>query len=167
MMAINQVIYGGETLMDLRDSTVNEDTLLAGAGAYNAAGERIVGAVVTVGVDAVPAAGSGNAVSSGGVYEALQKVSGTERRSATLATGDWAAGSGYAYTQTVSLGGVTADTDFDVDVELGGTDAEADALILEAFGLVIFADSVSGGIRFACPAERPGVNIPLTIRLYA
>lgn len=167
MMAINQVIYGGETLMDLRDSTVNESTLLAGAVAYNAAGERIVGAVVTVGVDTVPTAGSGNAVSSGGVFAALQELGSVNRVAVTLPASGWSAGSGYAYAQTVSLAGVTAETDFDVDVELSGTDAEADALILEAFGLVTFADSVSGGIRFACPAEKPGVNIPLTIRLYA
>lgn len=88
------------------------------------------------------------------------------RHSVTLTTGGWSAGSGYAYTQTVSLGGVTADTDFDVDVNLSGTDAEADALILEAFVLVTFADSVSGGIKFACPSEKPGVNIPINIRIY-
>jgi hypothetical protein len=66
----------------------------------------------------------------------------------------------------VSLDGVTADTDFDVDVSLSGSDAEADALILEAFGFVTFADSVSGGIKFACATDKPGVNIPLNIRIY-
>ncbi len=167
-MGVNQVIYGGETVMDISDSTVTEDTLLQGAAAYNAAGERIVGAVVTVPVDAAPTEGSSNAVSSGGVYEALQGLGGgVSRVTATLTTGGWSAGSGYAYTQTVSLAGVTAETDFDVDVDLSGTDAEADALILAAFGLVIFADSVSGGIKFACATEKPEVNIPLIIRIYA
>ena len=167
-MAINKVIYGGETLMDVSDSTVTEESLLSGAVAYNAAGERISGAVVTVPVDETPTEGSGNAVSSGGVFAALVGKGGKNvRYTVTLTTGGWTAGSGYAYEQTVALGAVTADTDFDVDVSLSGTDAEADALLLEGFGLVVFADSVSGGIKFACATDKPGVNIPLNIRIYA
>ncbi len=167
-MAINKVIYDGETLMDVTDSTVSEESLLEGAVAYNAAGERIVGAVVTVPVDDVPVEGSGNAVSSGGVFEALQSAGGKATRcTVTLAADGWTAGSGYAYEQTVSISGVTAETDFDVDVELLGTDAEADVLVLEAFGLVTFADSVSGGIRFACPTDLPDINIPVIVRMYA
>ena len=100
-MAVNKVIYGGETLMDVTNSTVREDNLLSGVVAYNAAGERITGAVVTVPVDAVPTEGSGNAVSSGGVYTALQGLGGATRVTATLTTGGWSAGSGYAYQQTV------------------------------------------------------------------
>lgn len=169
-MAVNKVIYDGETLMDLTDSTVSEESLLEGAVAYNAAGERITGAVVTVPVDSAPTEGSSNAVSSGGVYTALQSAGGGAKRyTVTLPTSGWAAGSSYAYEQTVSVSGaaITADTDFDVDVEQSGTDAEADALILAAFSLVTFADSVSGGIRFACPATLPDVNIPVNIRIYA
>ena len=47
-MAINQVIYGGKTLMDVTDSTVTEENLVEGAVAYNAAGERIVGGLAPV-----------------------------------------------------------------------------------------------------------------------
>lgn len=171
-MAINKVIYDGETLMDVTDSTVTEENLLSGAVAYNAAGERIVGAVVTVPVDATPTEGSGNAVSSGGVFEALKSAGGggsATRHTVTLTTGGWVSGDGYAWQQTVAVSGatITTDTDFDVDVDQSGTDANADALILEAFGLVTFADSVSGGIKFACPVEKPEVNIPLNIRIYA
>ena len=42
-MAINKVIYGGETLMDITDSTVTPETLAEGVSSYNAAGERIIG----------------------------------------------------------------------------------------------------------------------------
>lgn len=42
-MAVNKVVYGGETLVDLSDATVTPDTLAAGATAYNAAGVKITG----------------------------------------------------------------------------------------------------------------------------
>lgn len=42
-MAVNKVIFGNQTVMDITDSTVTENTLTAGAVAYNAAGVRIVG----------------------------------------------------------------------------------------------------------------------------
>lgn len=45
-MAINRVDYAGETLLDVSESTVTEDNLLAGARAINAAGEMINGGVV-------------------------------------------------------------------------------------------------------------------------
>ena len=42
-MAINKVVYGGNTLIDLSNSTVTPETLLEGETAYNAAGELITG----------------------------------------------------------------------------------------------------------------------------
>lgn len=46
-MAINKVVYGATTLVDLTDSTVTPETLALGQVAYNAAGERIVGTMIT------------------------------------------------------------------------------------------------------------------------
>ena len=42
-MAVNQVIYGGETLIDLTGDTVTPEILLKGATAHAANGERITG----------------------------------------------------------------------------------------------------------------------------
>lgn len=42
-MAINKVVYDGETLIDLTGDTVTEGTLVKGATAHNAAGVRITG----------------------------------------------------------------------------------------------------------------------------
>ena len=42
-MAINKVVYGATTLIDITDSTVTADGLAEGMVAYNAKGERIVG----------------------------------------------------------------------------------------------------------------------------
>lgn len=61
-MAVNKVEYGGETLIDLTDSTVDENTLLDGAVAYNAAGEKITGAVVVAPIDSALSGTSENPV---------------------------------------------------------------------------------------------------------
>lgn len=42
-MAVNKVIYGGSTLIDLSGDTVSADKLLAGYTAHAADGERIIG----------------------------------------------------------------------------------------------------------------------------
>lgn len=42
-MAINKVIYGGQTLMDLTGDSVTPDTLLVGSTAHNMAGEVVDG----------------------------------------------------------------------------------------------------------------------------
>lgn len=48
-MAVNKVIYGGSTLIDLSGDTVDRDKLLSGYTAHNKAGEKITG---TAGVSA-------------------------------------------------------------------------------------------------------------------
>lgn len=45
-MAVNKVIYGGQTLIDITDSTVTDENLPEGVIAYGANGERIVGTMV-------------------------------------------------------------------------------------------------------------------------
>lgn len=48
-MANNKVIFGNTTVMDITDSTVTPETLKQGEVAYNSAGQRIVGTLVTIG----------------------------------------------------------------------------------------------------------------------
>ena len=45
-MAVNKVIYGDQTLMDLTGDTVTADKLLSGATAHNASGEQITGSML-------------------------------------------------------------------------------------------------------------------------
>lgn len=42
-MAINKIIYGGETLIDLTEDTVTPETLAKGATAHDKTGAAIVG----------------------------------------------------------------------------------------------------------------------------
>lgn len=61
-MAVNKVVYDGETLVDLTGDNVSESTLLSGATAHNAAGEAIVGTVVVPTIDSALSADSTNPV---------------------------------------------------------------------------------------------------------
>lgn len=45
-MAVNKVVFGDQTIMDISDSTVNANNLLSGVKAYGANGEAVTGAVV-------------------------------------------------------------------------------------------------------------------------
>ena len=70
-MRVNQVVVGDEVKLDLTADTVSEDNLLAGATAHNAAGEPIVGAVVTVPVDSELSEESTNAIQNMAVAKAV------------------------------------------------------------------------------------------------
>lgn len=45
-MAVNKVVFGNTTIMDITDSTVDSDTLLTGTKAYGANGDPVIGGVV-------------------------------------------------------------------------------------------------------------------------
>lgn len=51
MMAINKVVYGDQTLIDISDATLSAADLLEGLVAYNRAGERIIGSLVQMIID--------------------------------------------------------------------------------------------------------------------
>lgn len=47
-MAINKVVYDGNVLVDLTDSTVTSDKMLEGVTTYDAKGNRITGSLKRV-----------------------------------------------------------------------------------------------------------------------
>lgn len=46
-MAINKVVYGDDTLIDLTTDTVTSDAMLYGTSAHDASGNVITGSVIT------------------------------------------------------------------------------------------------------------------------
>ena len=71
-MAVNKVVYGDTTLVDLTNDTVTSETLLEGYTAHKANGESVTGAVVTAApsdvdpiVDGTASAGSATTYSRG------------------------------------------------------------------------------------------------------
>ena len=82
----------------------------------------------------------------------------------TLLTSGWTqSGSGYA--QTVNVTGVTASTPVVlVDVALSGTDIDADAASLEAWGIVSANNVAQGNGTLTFYARSvPSVNIPVNV----
>ena len=92
--------------------------------------------------------------------------SGTESTSQTVAltTSGWAQ-SGSRYAQTVNVTGVTASTPVVlVDVALSGTDIDADAAALEAWGIVSANNVAQGaGTLTFYALSVPSVNIPVNV----
>ena len=95
-------------------------------------------------------------VQSGGTESTSQTV--------TLTTGGWTQ-SGNRYYQTTSVTGVTASTPVVlVDVALSGTDVNADAAALEAWGIVSANNVAQGnGTLTFYALSVPSVNIPVNV----
>ena len=76
-MAVNKVIYGGNTLIDLTGDTVTKDKLLVGASAHNMAGVKIDGEC-TFDADTSDATAASSEVLNGSTYYARgSKATGT------------------------------------------------------------------------------------------
>ena len=82
----------------------------------------------------------------------------------TLLTSGWAQ-SGSRYAQTVNVTGVTASTPVVlVDVALTGTDLDADAAALEAWGIVSANNVAQGnGTLTFYALSVPSVNVPVNV----
>ena len=94
----------------------------------------------------------------------IQSGSEAEAYTVTLTTSGWAQ-SGSRYSQTVNVTGVTASTPVVlVDVALSGTDLDADAAALEAWGIVSANNVVQGAGKLTFYAlSVPSVNIPVNV----
>ena len=93
---------------------------------------------------------------SGGTQSTTQTI--------TLTTSAWA-NNGSRYSQTVNVTGVTASTPVVlVDVALSGTDLDADAAALEAWGIVSANNVAQGnGTLTFYAMSVPSVNVPVNV----
>lgn len=77
-MGVNKVLFGGETVMDISDSTVTPGTLSKGATAYNSAGEKITGTMELTKSSVTTALG----------YTPVKSVNGKTGEAITLSAND-------------------------------------------------------------------------------
>lgn len=75
-MAVNKVIYNGETLVDLTGVTVTADDMAAGTKAMGADGNEVVGLLQKVTIDGKLDATSSNPIQNKAVVEALANMGG-------------------------------------------------------------------------------------------
>lgn len=143
------------------DNMVVRDTEIATLNGY-------VGSMIMVGAIPVNEKGTANGVASlgadGKVPSAQLPEMGGEAYTATLTTSGWTQ-SGDRYSQTVNVTGVTASTPVVlVDVALSGTDLDADAAALEAWGIVSANNVAQGDGELTFYARSvPSVNIPVNV----
>ena len=143
------------------DNIVIRETEIATLNGY-------VGSMIMA--DAIPVneKGAANGVASlgvdGKVPSAQLPEMGGKAYTATLTTSGWAQ-SGNRYAQTVNVTGVTASTPVVlVDVALTGTDLDADAAALEAWGIVSANNVAQGaGTLTFYAMSVPSVNIPINV----
>ena len=127
-----------------------------------------VGSMIMASAIPINEKGAANGVASlgadGKVPSAQLPEMGGEAYTATLTTSGWAQ-SGSRYAQTVNVTGVTASTPVVlVDVALSGTDLDADAASLEAWGIVSANNVAQGaGTLTFYAMSVPSVNIPVNV----
>lgn len=146
-MAISKIVFFGQVLIDLTDSTVTPETLPKGVVAYTAVGERIVGTMEITTEDITDFA------------EAMAEYHMTA--SATLSTA-WS-GSG-PYTQTVTVAGVRAGDHPHVAPVYSADLATASAQ-KEAWALVSKAEAGDDTLTFTCFDEAPVTAIPIQVEV--
>ena len=140
-MAVNKVALNGEVKLDLTADTVTPETLLKGTTAHNAAGELITG-----------------------VYEPMN----IKQYTGTLLASGWAADAHGYQAQTIVITGLKASYDVDPqwDVALSGTDADADAALLEGFALIHNYATGANSLTAQCIGKAPTINIPVKVVVF-
>ena len=133
-----QLDMGGQKLTGLPDPT--EDTDAAGKG-Y---------------VDAQAAAASA----------AAQQAVKTRFVSFLLGSANWA-GDSAPYTLFIPISNLTEEKLTRAYPLYTGTNTAKDLAVKEASAAVSFAKRTEGGITFTCLEEKPAVNIPVTVEVYA
>lgn len=122
-MAVNKVEINGESVIDLTKDTVSPQTLLSGATAHNAAGERISGAVAPVRYDVA------QNLTSEQQKRARNNIGAAEKPKAVSVTLTAAGWNSSTKKQTVTVPGVLADTSKQVIWVTQTTEAAIDAYL--------------------------------------
>lgn len=126
-MAVNKVIYGGNTLVDLTGDTVTADDLAAGVTATGADGKPVIGLMQKVTIDAELSTTSTNPIQNKVVTEALDGKLG-KNETAARATQDGAGNNivdTYAKKTDISgfvktVNGTAPDTNGNVTITVSG-----------------------------------------------
>ena len=129
---------------------------------------HVMADITDLSIDAAPAKNSGNPVSSGGVFSALQNFKTATQFTGTLLASGWAADSHGYQAQTITITGLKASYDVDPqwDVALSGTDPDSDAALLKGFALIHNYTTGVNSLTAQCIGEAPTVNIPVKVVVF-
>ena len=129
---------------------------------------HVMANITDLSIDAEPAQNSGNPVSSGGVFSALQNFKTATQFTGTLLATGWSEDSHGYQSQTITITGLKASYDVDPqwDVALSGTDPDADAALLEGFALIHNYVTGANSLTAQCIGKAPTVNIPVKVVVF-
>lgn len=129
---------------------------------------HVMANITDLSIDAEPAQNSGNPISSGGVFSALQNFKTATQFTGTLLATGWSEDSHGYQSQTITITGLKASYDVDPqwDVALSGTDPDADAALLEGFALIHNYVTGANSLTAQCIGKAPTVNIPVKVVVF-
>ena len=129
---------------------------------------HVMANITDLSIDADPAQNSGNPVSSGGVFSALQNFKTATQFTGTLLATGWSEDSHGYQAQTITITGLKASYDVDPqwDVALSGTDPDADAALLEGFALIHNYVTGANSLTAQCIGAAPTINIPVKVVVF-
>ena len=126
---------------------------------------HVMADITDLSIDAAPAQNSGNPISSGGVFTALQNFKTATQYTGTLLSTCWAEDTNGYMAQTITITGLKASYTVDPqwDVALSGTDPDADTTLLEGFALIHNFKTGANSLTAQCIGDAPEVNIPVKV----
>jgi len=126
---------------------------------------HVMADITDLSIDAAPAQNSGNPISSGGVFTALQNFKTATQYTGTLLSTGWAEDTNGYMAQTITITGLKASYTVDPqwDVALSGTDPDADTTLLEGFALIHNFKTGANSLTAQCIGDAPEVNIPVKV----
>ena len=129
---------------------------------------HVMANITDLSIDAAPAKNSGNPISSGGVFSALQNFKTATQFTGTLLATGWSEDSHGYQAQTITITGLKASYDVDPqwDVVLSGTDPDADAALLEGFALIHNYVTGANSLTAQCIGSAPTVNVPVKVVVF-
>ena len=129
---------------------------------------HVMANITDLSIDSAPAQGSGNPVSSGGVFSALQNFKTATQYTGTLLSNGWAEDTNGYMAQTITITGLKASYSVDPqwDVALSGTDPDADTTLLEGFALIHNFKTGANSLTAQCIGDAPEVNIPVKVVVF-
>lgn len=129
---------------------------------------HVMANITDLSIDAAPAQNSGNPVSSGGVFSALQNFKTATQYTGTLLASGWSEDSHGYQAQTIPITGLKASYAVDPqwDVALSGTDPDADTALLEGFALIHNYVTGANSLTAQCIGKAPEVNIPVKVVVF-
>lgn len=151
-----------------QDAIMNKVVYAALNKKANSAHSHVMADITDLSIDAAPAQGSGNPISSGGVFSALQNFKTATQYTGTLLSTGWAEDTNGYMAQTITITGLKASYSVDPqwDVALSGTDPDADAALLEGFALIHNFKTGANSLTAQCIGNAPEVNIPVKVVVF-